>query len=458
MSVKREPKKYQKENRSSSHSGTGIYKGVLSVFFFAVSIIFLFSLVNFIHPFTELTAKIPIFYVDQYSNKEERYVTSYLSAASRESTLNDAFRLLQKKKVDLENIEGELERLRSDKNLFMGSLEEKTKLFEENISIIGEEKEKEQLKTFEYLKRSRSRFDKEIQNRQSTYLSIWESKKVRLEEKRKEYWREIKELTLYIKYFENGETAEDLFYEDMFFVTEAKKDMLERVIFLIYNQEYDGAIAVLGDLLELDFENTEVVQKNLLISMLTVLKEYKRRLDLLEQETVFAEIKMAYINEDYSEALTHLDSLNDDDYIKPLLAGLRDVMQENISISGEIDGELVVKNRIKELVDKAAELEAEKDYSRAVKIYENLLILDLPPFDREYLINKMRATIVPSVENDFKREHNTNATRYLQSARNLYLDGEEEEALQYYRKVLTECPSSDYVEEALTELIRLIKG
>ena len=456
--MKRERKNHQEKSKSGNQPGSGIFKGVLSVFFFAVSIIFLFSLVNYIHPFSELAGKMSIFDVDQYLNEEERYVTSYLSGASKEAALDDAFRLLQKKKADLENVERELERLGNDRNIFMGSIDKKTKLFEENVSIIGGEKEKEQLKTFEYLKRSKSRFDKEIQGRQETYLEIWESKKVRLEEKKKEYWREIKELTLYIKKFENDETAEDFLYEDMFFVTEAKKDMLERVLFLIYNQEYDGAIAVLGDLLELDFEDTETVQKNLLISMLTVLKEYKRRLDLLEKETVFAEIKMAYINEDYSEALAHMDALNDDDYIKPLLAGLRDVIQENINISSEIEGELVVKNRIKELVDKAAKLESEKDYSRAVKIYENLLILDLPPFDREFLISKMRASIVPSIESDFKREHNTNASRYLQTARNLYLDGEEEEALQYYKKVLTECPNSDYIEEALTELIRLIKG
>ncbi len=457
MSMKHEQKIRQGESKPRGHKNNGIYKGVFSVLFFAVSIVFLFSLVNYIHPFTELAGKMSIFDVNQHSNEEERYVTSYLSGASKESGLNDAFRLLQKKKADLEDVEGELARLGIEKNLFMGSIDEKIKLFEKNISIISKKKEKEQLETFEYLKRSKSRFAKEIKSRQETYLEILESKKVRLEEKRKEYWREINEFTMFIKNFKNEETAGDLAYEDLFFVTEAKKDMLERALFLIDNQEYDGAAAVLGDLLDLDFENTETVHKNLLISLLTVLKEYKRRLDLIEQETVFAEIKMAYFNEDYSEVLTHLDAFNNDDFIQPLLAGLRNVVQENINISWEIESELSLKNRIKDLVDKAAELEAQKDYARAVKIYENLLIFDSPPFDKEYLINKMRAAMAPSIENDLKREHNTNAARYLQTARNLYLDGEEEEALQYYRKVITECPNSDYIGEALTELIRLIK-
>jgi hypothetical protein len=395
--------------------------------------------------------------LDLYADEKGDYVTSFLSVSSKDAALDDALRLLQKKKDELEEVESELERISIEKNLFISSIDDKTELFEENLSIIGEEKEKERLKTFEYFKRIKSRFDDDIKYRKKNYLEMWETRNARLEEKRNEYWREIKELTLFVKTFEGGASSSDLYYEDLFFTEQVRKGLLERALFLIDNQDYDGAITVLGDLLELEFEDGEVVHKNLLISLLTVLKEYKRRIELLEKETVFAEIKMTYINEDYKKALAQIDTFDNYEYLQPLLAGLRHVTQENINISGEIEDELLVKKRIKELVNKAEAFEEKKDYSKAVKIYENLLILDLPPFDREYLLNKMRTSLIPSIENDFKREHNTKAAGYLQSARNLYLDGEEEEALQYYSMVLTECSNSDYVEEALTELIRLIK-
>jgi hypothetical protein len=451
-------KKVGSENRRNK----GIFKGVVSLLFFVISIMFLFSLVNYIHPFSELAGRIPIFDVDQYTrdqkaDKTEAYVTSYLSVSSKDAALKDALRLLEKKKAGLGEVESELKSIGVEKNRFVDTIDDKKMIFENNLSIIGEDHDVEKLKTYEYLKRSKNRFGADVQYRKKTYLDMWETKNERLEEKKKEYWREIKELTLFVKTFENTTLSADLSDEDIFFMGQVKKGMLERALFLIDNQDYDGAITILGDLLELKFGDEEVVHKNLLISLLTVLKEYKRRIELLEKETVFAEIKMSYLNEDYKKALAQIDTFDSYEYLQPLLVGLRSVTEENIDLSGEIEDELLVKKRIKELVNKAEAFEEEKEYSKAVKIYENLLILDLPPFDREYLISKMRSSLIPSIENDFKREDNTKAAGYLQSARNLYLDGEEEEALQYYSKVLTECSNSDYVEEALTELIRLIK-
>ncbi len=435
------------------NKGTG--RSILSLAFFILSIIFVFSIINYMHPFMEFFNRIPFFNKNESLSNAENYVSSYLSRPSREMVQRDALLLLKRKKSALLGLENELEHLNREKGLFIDSTEEKRAMFEENISIVDGKEVKRNLKSAVYLIGIKNQFKKEIQSRIDTYQNLYSTKKERLLEKQERYKVEIADLTLFIRNIENVDRAGEPVSENVFFITEAKRDIIERVLFLIDSLEYEDAIDVLGNLLAMEFAENEAVHESLLIRLLSVLEEYNNRVAFLQEESLFEEIKMDYLSEDYSEVLGKLDTLEAGGYLRPLLTGLKSALNENIIIAGEITDEVELKGSLAKLIKKAASLEEAGDFKRAMGIYEDLLILNLPSYDREYLIQKIHSILVPSIKNEIKRGENTKAIKYLEKARNFYLGGEEEEAFKYYRLIVTDCPNSDYVEDALNELIRI---
>ena len=438
------------------NKGTG--RNILSLAFFILSIFFVFSIINYIHPFTELFNRIPFFNMNHSVSDAENYVTSYLSRPSREMVQRDALLLLKRKRYALQGLENELGRLDREKGLFTDSMEEKSAMFEENISIIDGKEAKRNLKSAVYLIRTKKQFRNEVQSRIDTYQNLYSTKKERLLEKEERYKVEIADLTMFIRNIENGDSAEGPVNENVFFIAEAKRDIIERVLFLIDSLEFEDAINVLGNLLAMEFAENEAVHESLLIRLLSVLEEYNNRVEFLQEESLFEEIKMDYLSEDYSEVLGKLDALESGGYVRPLLIDLRSALNENIIIAGEITDEVELKDSLAKLIKKAASFEEAGDFNKAHEIYEDLLILNLPSYDREYLIQKIHSILVPSIKNEIKRGENTKAIKYLEKARNSYLGGEEEEAFKYYRLIVTDCPNSDYVEDALNELIRIYEN
>jgi len=438
------------------NKGTG--RNILSLAFFILSIFFVFSIINYIHPFTELFNRIPFFNMNHSVSDAENYITSYLSRPSREMVQRDALLLLKRKRNALQGLENELGRLDREKGLFTDSMEKKSVMFEENISIIDGKDAKRNLKSAVYLIRTKKQFRKEVQSRIDTYQNLYSTKKERLLEKKERYKVEIADLTMFIRNIENGDRAEGPVNENVFFIAEAKRDIIERVLFLIDSLEYEDAIDVLGNLLAMEFAENEAVHESLLIRLLSVLEEYNNRVEFLQEESLFEEIKMDYLSEDYSEVLGKLDTLEAGGYVRPLLTDLRSALNENIIVAGEITDEVELKDSLAKLIKKAASFEEAEDFNKALGIYEDLLILNLPSYDREYLVQKIHSILVPSIKNEIKRGENTKAIKYLEKARNSYLGGEEEEAFKYYRLIVTDCPNSDYVEDALNELIRIYKN
>ncbi|MCK4805075.1 MAG: hypothetical protein KAT88_10965 [Spirochaetes bacterium] len=438
------------------NKGTG--RSILSLAFFILSIFFVFSIINYIHPFTELLNRIPFFNMNHSLSDAENYITSYLSRPYREMVQRDALLLLKRKRYALQGLENELGRLDRTKGLFTDSMEEKSAMFEENISIIDGKEAKRNLKSAVYLIRTKKQFRKEVQSRKDTYQDLYSTKKERLLEKKERYKVEIADLTMFIRNIENGDRAEGPVNENVFFIAEAKRDIIERVLFLIDSLEYEDAIDVLGNLLAMEFAENEAVHESLLIRLLSVLEEYNNRVEFLQEESLFEEIKMDYLSEDYSEVLSKLDTLEAGGYVRPLLTDLRSALNENIIVAGEITDEVELKDSLAKLIKKAASFEEAEDFNKALGIYEDLLILNLPSYDREYLVQKIHSILVPSIKNEIKRGENTKAIKYLEKARNFYLGGEEEEAFRYYRLIVTDCPNSDYVEDALNELIRIYKN
>jgi len=438
------------------NKGTG--RNILSLTFFILSIFFVFSIINYIHPFTELFNRIPFFNMNHSVSDAENYITSYLSRPSREMVQRDALLLLKRKRNALQGLENELGRLDREKGLFTDSMEKKSVMFEENISIIDGKDAKRNLKSAVYLIRTKNQFRKEVQSRIDTYQNLYSTKKERLLEKKERYKVEIADLTMFIRNIENGDRAEGPVNENVFFIAEAKRDIIERVLFLIDSLEYEDAIDVLGNLLAMEFAENEAVHESLLIRLLSVLEEYNNRVEFLQEESLFEEIKMDYLSEDYSEVLGKLDTLEAGGYVRPLLTDLRSALNENIIVAGEITDEVELKDSLAKLIKKAASFEEAEDFNKALGIYEDLLILNLPSYDREYLVQKIHSILVPSIKNEIKRGENTKAIKYLEKARNFYLGGEEEEAFKNYRLIVTDCPNSDYVEDALNELIRIYKN
>ena len=84
-----------------------------------------------------------------------------------------------------------------------------------------------------------------------------------------------------------------------------------------------------------------------------------------------------------------------------------------------------------------------------------LLIFPLPSYDREYILNRVHSLWLEVELRRVKREENTKAIKYLESARILNREGNEKGAIEYYRMLLTECPHSDFVSDAVDEIMNL---
>jgi tetratricopeptide (TPR) repeat protein len=119
---------------------------------------------------------------------------------------------------------------------------------------------------------------------------------------------------------------------------------------------------------------------------------------------------------------------------------------------------LGTKESLKNLSQKALALEKKGEREKALNIYQSLLIFSLPDEDRERVLGKIRNLAVALAGQDVKRQQNTKASAYLESAKLSDREGREKEAVEYFRKIILECPNSDYAAEALARLIALSKA
>jgi len=59
------------------------------------------------------------------------------------------------------------------------------------------------------------------------------------------------------------------------------------------------------------------------------------------------------------------------------------------------------------------------------------------------------------LKNETKRNENTRATQFMADAGKAYREGRETEALDTYRRLILECPNSDYLKDALEQVVRI---
>ena len=424
--------------------------------FFLFSLAVVFFTANYLFHFIELPIlkisewkipfKIPI--PEAFRQVETPYcpVVSYLSRGVRDPVEKDILLLMQQRGKELSHIEGEIKRLEDDKNTFLESMEKRRDIFRENVSLMDEGEGREHLEFSVHLQRFELRFHNEAERRVNKYLELYEQKKQRLFSQKEGVSRELVELGRYMRDLEEGQGLEAFPYEESLFFTMAENKLKARFLFYIERREYEKALKVYESI---KFKAPESPKVDVVKQLLMSLSNYKEKLALYERSTLLDDIKMSYLEENYQKTVSHVDAA---EYLGPLLGDLRNVLYRNIEAKEQINEEIELKRKIKNLKRKAAELEKKGEHGKALKLYEDLLILNLPSYDREFLISKIHSVMERAVRSEIKREDNTKAIKYLESARDLYRGGRENEAYKVYQQIIMECANSDYVSEALSAM------
>jgi tetratricopeptide (TPR) repeat protein len=276
------------------------------------------------------------------------------------------------------------------------------------------------------------------------------SKKAILVSEKHMHEQRISELSHYIEAVQRRGSEELLYTDDLPVMKETQKIHTERAIFLIKEGEYKRAAEALNIIMDTGYNDL-----GLLVRILSILEELERRRMQLIIEDPFADLKLSYLTEDYEKTIAQVDELNADPFLRPLLGGLNTALYQNIEIAGNIDEDLNLRNDVKSLIGMASRLEKIGEYRKAVNLYRKLLLFDLPPHDREYLASKLYSAMKLSIGSELKRRDNTRAIKLLEDARRLVWEGKKDEALKQYLLLIKECPNSDYIGQAVGEIVGL---
>jgi tetratricopeptide (TPR) repeat protein len=271
-----------------------------------------------------------------------------------------------------------------------------------------------------------------------------------------EYEQQMADLTSFNQEIEAGSDQAQPFYTEALYIEEAKSNRIRRFLFLLERGDHDGALRTLESVAALTFHEEERASQMLLHQLLVMLQEYGERVKLIEDNAPFNDIKLSYLNENYGEALRNVRELQKEEFIKPLLTGIEGALYDNMEMKRQLEEDIALRKQIRELVKKAALLEKEGEYEKAIDTYESLLVFPLSSYDREYMLKRVHSLWLEVELRRVKREENTKAIKYLESARILNREGNEKEAIEYYRMLLTECPHSDFVSDAIDEIINLV--
>jgi len=390
---------------------------------------------------------------------ETQAVGSFLTYQSKRQMQTSVYELLKKKREDLHGVEVALTALEAEKNRFLRTMESGEVIFEENLSVFDIDESYRWLRSIVDLVREKVEFEGEAQRRKEQFLKLYERKRSALLAEKREYERQMAELTAYMQTItaegSNAAAKGMPSYQEVLYLDELKQGRINRFLFALEKEDYEGAIRILESTAGLPFADDEKTIHILIVRTLRVLQDYRERLTLLHDNGPFDDIKISFLNENYAETRNRVTSLAQHEYIKPLLSGLEGSLVTNMEISRKIDDELALRGKVRELTAKAALLEKGGEYEKAVQTYEDLLVFPLPTYDREFILEKVHELWLDVELKRVKREENTQAIRYLESARMLNREGKEEDALKYYRQLLLECPHSDFVKDAIEELMLL---
>jgi len=423
---------------------------IINILFLAISL-FVAFFIGFI-----------LFHYNEYNllfniEKPQGYIISYYGDHSEELTKQDVFLQLKQKKSEIEKIEESLKSIDHEKELFIKGMDEKSKLFDSHISITDLKGNEERLKSIINLNMNKVKFKRELIRRINLFNKNYENQKGLLLNRREKLKNEMNELGQFMKNLEVGDQYASIIYAKTdIFIDEEKIKYLKRYQFFIDNQEYEKAIVVLRKLNSLEFDESNMIYKDILVDLLNSVAEYKERLNLLKEKSPFNEISMAYLSENYQKTLGMLDKAEKNGIIKPILSNLKEAVYQNLNSVIGIEEDINVLKNIKSLIKKAEILKEEGKYENAFNLYNSLLVLDIPGYDREYILQKIRKIVENDIRNRMRRDENTKASKYLGYAKEFYKNGDFKKSLNYYKLIITECSNSDYVNAAISSLEDLL--
>jgi tetratricopeptide (TPR) repeat protein len=382
-------------------------------------------------------------------------VSGLLSEEYRYLVRKDVYRLLQLKKGRLLEMERAISRLESERAAFESGMEKREALYEENRSIFGLTGDERDMQSIAGLVRKDVEFSGEIRRRSREYDEAYRREMAALRRAETRLEEEIDTLTAQNRGLAAaaGNTPVEVpgFHEAV--LTGTRRAHVERMLNAVRNGDYAGAVDALDSLGEVT-GGPERDAVTLLRESLSVIRDYDRRLEGLDAAAPLDSITRSFLAEEYG-SLVDGTSGADDPYLEPLLTGLRGALFRNAGQTGDIEEELAKRRDQRKRVARARSLEEEGAFEEALAVYEELLREDMDPYDREYLVDKVHSLWLPLEAQRIKREQNTRAIKYLQSGRLLSREGRDEEALNFYRMLIEECPNSDYVEEAMENIVSI---
>lgn len=393
-------------------------------------------------------------WLDDTAPEGDEYISAYLSHAARAEVLRDAFLLLKDEKMMFSDVQERIDELEEKRALFIEKVSQRSEVYEANISSFGLEELLGDLRAAGYLEKYRAYFSDDLSRRKRLFFEGYEKKRSALFRQSEHHKNRIDELSVFIEDVTRGKHPDEPDIKMAWGLQETETQYAEKALFFIQQGDYKRAGELIRTIAEDETEEGEVPYV-LWAKILEVLDELQSKKEELRASDPLIDLKMSYLSEDYEQVLRDSGSLEEDEYLRPLLSGLTDAARQNISLEQEISEELELKRDIKRLVARAGELEKRGEHVKASELYRKLLIFDLPPHDREFIIGKLYAGAAQSALGNKKRSDNTGAIKLLDDARRLAWEGKSDKAGELYRSLILQYPNSDYIAQALDELTDL---
>lgn len=383
---------------------------------------------------------------------QPRMVSPYLSSRARGAAARDLLRLMRLHRERLVRVQREMEELERGRERFLSGMEQREEVFTRQRSLVGLDEDRKELHRIAGLVGMSVEFRGELARRRRAYLALYEQRRNELEQLAARSREELDRLASLGGAIASREQDPPGF-EAGFFLSRARRERLDRLARALRGGDLESAVRQARALQALAAGPEEAELAGLVGGLAGEVSRYAERLETLRVESPLRALSMHFLAEEYDRAEQQLAVAGNQELLRPLLAGLEGKLFAAREEAERIAG-VVERNRIlRKKVERARRLEGEGELEEASAVYQELLMEPLLPHDREQLTRALRSLWVPAELKRIKREHNTRAIMYLESAGLLEREGRELEALEYYARLVAECPSSDYVKEAMGRIL-----
>jgi hypothetical protein len=381
-------------------------------------------------------------------------VTPYLTFRSRTSLRKDIYRFLQLNRDQLSEVHAELDRLEEQRSVFLERMEEMGRTFSSQQSLLGVGEDRKDLSSIAGMISADAEFHGEMYRRKQEYEKLYQVRRAELEQLAEEYHEEIARL---IQLDEDLQKPAHSFPDNhpAPHLDQENRKLFDGYVRALQNKDAEGALSTAETLADLPLSGDGQELAQLLADYAAVAGQYEARLRKLRTESPLRVIAMSYLGEEYEKADRVRARWEEDELIGPLLSGLDRGLGRAIDTSESIDERVRANRQIRRLVERAEKLEQSGNFESSISLYEQILLQPLQAHDREYLTRKLISLWVPAELKKVKREQNTRAVKYLESARTLESEGKDRQALEFYRMLVEECPFSDYVDTAVERIVRI---